>query len=46
VNECEGISQDLCNELGGNFDSCASACRNNPDSDICTMQCVIVCSFN
>lgn len=43
--ECEGISKQSCDKLGGTFNECASACRNNPDAEICTMQCVIVCSF-
>ncbi|MFP4424574.1 MAG: DUF333 domain-containing protein [Candidatus Woesearchaeota archaeon] len=41
--ECEGISEEQCKELGGSFDSCASACRHDPDADMCTMQCVQVC---
>lgn len=45
ANECEGISQETCNDLGGNFNSCASACRNDPDAQMCTMQCVLVCEF-
>ena len=44
--ECEGISRDYCDELGGNFNECASACRNDPDAMICTLQCVLVCEFD
>lgn len=44
-NECEGINEESCEEMGGNFDQCASACRNDPDAEECTMQCVPVCSF-
>jgi hypothetical protein len=43
--ECESISEINCVELGGDFDLCASACRHDPDAEICTMQCVLVCSF-
>jgi hypothetical protein len=43
--ECEGISAEYCQEIGGNFNECASACRNDPDAQICTMQCVLVCEF-
>ena len=43
--ECEGISEEICKELDGEFDACASACRNDPDAEICTKQCVLVCSF-
>ncbi|GEM_PF-5575345 len=41
--ECVGISGSSCNSLDGSFDSCASACRNNPDAQMCTQQCVQVC---
>ena len=44
-NECEDISEDACTELGGEYDSCASACRHEPAETICTAQCVLVCSF-
>lgn len=43
--ECEGISEQACTELNGTFNDCASACRNDPDAEFCTMQCVMVCSF-
>jgi hypothetical protein len=45
ANECEGISGPDCDDLGGEFNECASACRNDPDTEICTMQCVLVCGF-
>lgn len=43
--ECEGMSKEQCETLGGTFNECASACRNNPEAEVCTMQCVIVCQF-
>jgi hypothetical protein len=43
--ECEGMGEQMCNDLGGTFNECASACRNNPEAEICTMQCVLVCEF-
>jgi hypothetical protein len=43
--ECEGMSQGMCVELGGEFNECASACRNDPDAEVCTLQCVLVCQF-
>lgn len=46
VNECENIAESDCIELGGTFEACASACRNDPDAEICTMQCVPVCYFS
>ena len=46
ANECEYISKDSCENIGGQFNECGSACRNDPDAQICTMQCVIYCSFD
>ncbi|MFH1608452.1 MAG: MliC family protein [Patescibacteria group bacterium] len=34
-----------CVEKGGVHNDCASACRHDPDAEICTLQCVITCSF-
>lgn len=45
ANECEGITLEQCESMGGEFDECASACRNDPDTEICTMQCVQVCKL-
>lgn len=45
ANECEGISAQYCQEIGGQFEECGSACRNDPNAEICTMQCVQYCSF-
>ena len=45
-NECERISSDVCSELGGSFESCASACRHDPDAEACIAVCVQVCSFD
>lgn len=44
-NECEGMPKDMCEELGGTYNECASACRNDPEAEMCTMQCVLVCQF-
>ena len=52
--ECEGLSVDWCikaestfSEIRGlSFNECASACRHNPEADMCTMQCVPVCTLN
>jgi hypothetical protein len=43
--ECEGGDAVWCKTYGGNFNECASACRHDPNAQICTMQCVQVCSF-
>lgn len=51
--ECEGLSIDWCikaestfSEVRGlTFNECASACRHNPEAEICTMQCIPVCSL-
>ena len=43
--ECEYINEADCLNLEGTFNECSSACRNDPNAEICTMQCVPVCSF-
>lgn len=43
--ECEYISADWCEAEGGFFNECGSACRNDPNAEVCTMQCVPVCNF-
>lgn len=43
--ECESIQASWCEKHEGNFDSCASACRHDPDAQACTQQCVQVCDF-
>lgn len=42
-NECEYISESQCSEMNGVFKECESACRHDPDAEICTAQCVPVC---
>jgi hypothetical protein len=44
--ECEYMPAQMCEDLGGQFNGCASACRHDPDAEMCTMQCVQVCSFD
>lgn len=43
--ECEGMGKEMCENLGGTYSDCASACRNNPEGGLCTQQCVQVCKF-
>jgi hypothetical protein len=43
--ECLGVEGTTCSEIGGTWNECASACRNNPNAEVCTLQCVQVCSF-
>lgn len=43
--ECEGMPKEMCENLGGTYNECASACRNT-DSEFCTLQCVMVCEFS
>jgi hypothetical protein len=45
-NECEWISEEACTYLEGEYQDCASACRNNPNEEMCIMMCVQVCAFN
>ncbi len=44
-NQCEWMGKEQCENLGGTHNECASACRNNPDAELCTLQCVMVCQF-
>lgn len=43
--ECEGVRERWCQKQKGSFNSCASACRHDSDAQMCTQQCVLVCSF-
>lgn len=43
--ECEGVSKEQCSLMDGEFNECASACRNNSTAEMCTLQCVVVCQF-
>lgn len=43
--ECLGVDGAMCSSIGGTWNECASACRNNPEATICTMQCVQICEF-
>ncbi len=43
--ECERISKQQCNLLGGSFAECESACRHDPTADKCITLCVGVCRF-
>jgi hypothetical protein len=44
-NECEGIEASVCDEMGGTYNECASACRHDPEAEMCIEVCVAVCSF-
>ncbi|MBR9676094.1 hypothetical protein GOV05_03740 [Candidatus Woesearchaeota archaeon] len=43
--ECEDITREACESADGVFDECGSACRNDPEAEMCTLQCVQVCDF-
>jgi hypothetical protein len=45
VCEINSLSEGECVAQGGIFNECASACRHNPEAEMCTMQCVVTCSF-
>lgn len=45
VCEINSLSQEQCLAEGGEFNECASACRHNPEAEMCTMQCVLTCTF-
>lgn len=43
--ECEVPSKEACDELGGSYDECDSACRHDPGGGPCIAVCVQVCSI-
>ncbi len=43
--ECEYVDEGWCTANGGIYNECESACRNNPEAEMCTQQCVQVCAF-
>jgi hypothetical protein len=45
VCEINSLSQSECVARGGEFNECASACRHDPKAEMCTMQCVLTCTF-
>lgn len=45
VCEVNSLVGTQCTELGGEFNECASACRHNPEAQMCTKQCVLTCTF-
>lgn len=44
--ECTSISETDCLEIGGTFIECGSACRHDPDAEVCIQMCVQYCTFN
>lgn len=43
--EVNQLSETQCGAKGGIFNGCASACRHDPSAQVCTMQCVLTCTF-
>lgn len=43
--ECEGVSEPFCRSQGGNFNACASPCRNSSGDTMCIQMCLQVCKF-
>ncbi len=43
--ECVEIGSDICTEMDGTFNECASPCRHNPEAEVCITMCVQVCTF-
>ena len=44
--ECVDINSDQCTQLGGVYDECASACRNDPGAEMCIQVCVQACKVS
>jgi hypothetical protein len=45
VCEVNQLSASQCKAKGGIFNECASACRHDSTAQVCTMQCVLTCTF-
>lgn len=45
VCEINSFSENMCVTRGGEWNGCASACRHDKDAEVCTLQCVLTCSF-
>lgn len=45
VCEINSFSESTCLAKGGEYNPCASACRHNKEAVVCTLQCVLTCSF-
>lgn len=43
--EINTLNENQCLAKGGVFNECNSACRHDPNAEICTKQCVLTCSF-
>lgn len=43
--EANHLSEMDCKAQGGEFNGCASACRHDPKAEMCTLQCVLTCTF-
>lgn len=43
--ECAGVSEIACTAIKGTWNECASACRHQPEAQMCTMQCELICEF-
>lgn len=44
--QCEYIGENWCTENSGVFSECGSACRNDLEAEVCTLQCVSFCQFS
>lgn len=44
-NECEGMDERLCRDLGGRYESCGSPCRHDAQARVCIQMCVSYCRF-
>lgn len=43
--EINSYSENQCVAKGGEFNPCDSACRHDEEAEICTLQCVLTCTF-
>ena len=43
--ECLNVDNQICSDIGGKYNVCASACRHDPDAEVCPTYCVEVCTI-
>lgn len=43
--ECLGVNESTCKALKGDWDGCASPCRNDPGAEVCIQMCAEVCTI-
>ena len=43
--ECLNVDKQMCSDISGTYNECASACRHDPYAEVCPTYCVEVCTI-